>query len=223
MSHQTHDEARADYTQRLASLHPDLGAVFHSLVNEYWWIQTRWAYLHALFARSQARVDTLNEVAGPFFKAVQDDFWDATLLHLCRMTDPARGGRGHKHRQLSLYLLAELWPGSADRRFKRLLHEASSATAFARQIRDGHIAHRSLAIALDASPLTAGSIHDIERAADAILAVLNFFARVTMDTQIGFVDSSAPHAEHLLRVIREGLDAYQVRRAARDYSEIDID
>ncbi len=49
-----------------------------------------WAHYHELFGTKPSRIDLLNAVAPSFFRTVQDSLFEAVLLHLARLTDPAQ-------------------------------------------------------------------------------------------------------------------------------------
>jgi hypothetical protein len=168
---QTAEEARAELE---ATLGTDLGAALHELQHDLAWLHLKWQQHRELYGTKPERIEILNSAAPAFFRIVEDTLWDDTLLHICRLTDPA--GQGRRQR-LSITRLPPLM-GDPDARdeLERLVREAVSAAAFARDWRNRRIAHRDLAHAMDpkAEPLAAASRRAVELALLALRQVLNF-------------------------------------------------
>ena len=55
-----------------------------SLVHHYWN-----EYVGNYFGTKPERIILLNETAPQFFRMLQDELWEMSLLHLARITDPA--------------------------------------------------------------------------------------------------------------------------------------
>ena len=60
------------------------------LRNLHAYIEIKWAEYKELFGTSPRRIELLNSAAGLFFRILQDTLWEDALLHLCRLTDPAK-------------------------------------------------------------------------------------------------------------------------------------
>jgi AbiU2 len=178
MADDTADQVRDEI---LATMGPQLGPVYHVLWTDVAWLHVKWQEYQELYGEKASRVDILNRAAGLFFRIVQDVLWEDTLLHLARLTDPPRsaGKENLTVRQL---------PGlvdDADLRSElgRTLEELEAKTAFARDWRNRHIAHRDLGGALGkgAVPLARASRDQVEQALRTLAAVLNqvntFYAR----------------------------------------------
>lgn len=205
----TADEVREEH---LASMEPRLGSVYNALWNEVAWLHAKWHEYKELYGKTPARVELLNRTAGRFFRLVRDTFWEDTLLHLARLTDPpSSAGREN----LTLSRLPSLVDDPGLRKqLEELLREAQSKIYFARDWRNRHIAHRDLTNALreSAKPLARASRNHVDEALRALAAVLSrvdsFYLKQTMT-----FDVIAPMTGGvaLLYVLRDGLAARERR------------
>jgi hypothetical protein len=78
---------------------------------------------------------------------IHDSLWDDVLLHICRLLDPPQSGKDKEN--LTLRRLPPLVDPSIRADVERLLTEAQTKTAFARDIRNRHIGHIDVALALE--------------------------------------------------------------------------
>jgi hypothetical protein len=208
---QTYEEARQEYIEKLG---PELGAVFHLLLNEFWWLQLKWAEYVELFGTSPARIDLANEAAGSFIRIVQDELWESSLLGLCRLTETRKV---HGRETLSIKALPALCGSKIDQaQLGTLINKADLAIAFARDWRNRHIGHRDLALALgQAKPLDEASRAKVKTAIQSIFEVLNFVSETMM--QVTFWSEPPSGAGRgvvsLLYVLRDGLRARDERDA----------
>lgn len=198
--------------ERLETLGPKLGPVFHALSDDLAWLQVKWAEYRELFGTSPERIDLLNSAASSFFRILQDTLWEDALLHLARLTDPADMGGKHN---LTIRALPELCEDPTLRStVTQLVDEALAATAFARDWRNRHIGHRDLALALEstAKPLSPASRADVSAALTALHRVFNEISeRLFNATPADEVITPATGAEALLYVILDGLEAGAAR------------
>lgn len=142
--HRTAEQVRAEHLKKLG---PELGPVFSELSDDFSWLQVKWAEYRELYATSSGRINLLNAAAGVFSRILQDTLWEDALLHLCRLTDPARMGN---KQNLSIQALPELCHDPALRQeIAQLVEQAMAATSFARDWRNRRIGHRDLRLALD--------------------------------------------------------------------------
>ncbi len=194
---------------------PELGPVFHALYYELSILHIRWNQYVELFGTKPERIELLNDTAGHFFRVVQDNLWEGTLLHLSRITDrPNSAGRPN----LTIQRLPELLSGQSltglSEEVQTLVDEAVSKTSFARDWRNRHIAHTDLARALetDTTPLAPASRACVKESLRAIDAILNrlehHFKKITVRYE-GF--GSSGDAKSLLYVLRDGLEAEKRR------------
>lgn len=200
---QTAEQVRAEHLDKLG---PKLAPVFSELKDDLAWLQVKWAEYRELFGSSPKRIELLNAAAGLFFRIIQYTLWESVLLHLCRLTDPAKT-RGKDN------LTIRALPGLLDDEslkadISRLVDEAIAKAAFARDWRNQRIAHRDLALALGSAstPLAAGSRADVSEALSAIHRVVNEIHERLLDSTLSDKVIRPPTgAEALLYVIRNGL------------------
>jgi hypothetical protein len=210
MTTRTPEEAKQNY---IGVMGEPLGALFHSLWQEVAWVHRRWHEYVALYGDKPSRVDLLNNAAPGFFWLVQDMLWEATLLHIARLTDPPSSAGKPNLTIQRLYSLVNDAPVAP--RVKTLTDTAISATAFCRDWRNRRIAHSDLSLALDEhpAPLAAASREKVDSALSAIVEVLNAVTQHYMDTTSYFDVPGYPgDAVSLLYVIDDGLRVEAERR-----------
>jgi len=200
--------------EHLQVLGPELGRLYHRLYNECAWLQIKWAQYVELFGSKSERIDLLNRAAALFFRVVQDSLWEDTLMHLARLTDPEQSGPGKEN--LTLRRLPALVCDELRDDVGSLVNEAVNATAFARDWRNRHIAHRDLALALEegARPLEPASRASVKEAIAAVSSVLvrthaHYFKS---DLALHLVSDEPGGAESLLYVVRDGVEADEAQR-----------
>jgi hypothetical protein len=66
-----------------------LGEVYSALWQEVAVAHFYWKEYVELFGTKHERITLLNETAPHFFRMLQDELWETSLLHLARLTDPA--------------------------------------------------------------------------------------------------------------------------------------
>jgi hypothetical protein len=202
------------YSDHVARLGSDLGAVYNALWNDVASLSAKWQEFLAMFGTRPERVDLLNSAAGLFFRIVQDALWDDMLLHLCRLTDPPKSC---DHSNLTIRALPGLITDSVlCAEVAALIENAVEATSFAREWRNRRLSHRDLELAINpvAKPLPPTSRGQVSQARSAIHAVLNLISeRLLRGTLEIDVMLPATGAEALLYVIRDGLEADRARRA----------
>jgi len=209
MGERTASEAKA---ANVALMGEALGVVYSELWQEVAWIHNNWAHYQELFGTKSSRIDLLNAVAPSFFRTVQDSLFEAVLLHLARLTDPAQSFRKSN---LSLLRLAELAAdGGAGARVAELTGHAIQATEFARDWRNRKLAHRDLDLALGQSviPLVPASRLAVKTALAAIVDVLNAVDAHYYDSTTIFDLPGGSDSVGLLYAIRDGLRFEAQRR-----------
>src|SRR5665811_1662354 len=85
--HSTAEEAKQHHIDVMGE---DLGSLYHALWNELAWLYSKWGEYVELFGTEPSRIGLINSAAGRFFRMVQDSFWEDSLLHIARLTDPPR-------------------------------------------------------------------------------------------------------------------------------------
>lgn len=121
----------------------DLGKLFVYLRNELVILESNWSEFEELFGTNQKRVDLLNEAARHFFGNIQNLLFEATLLHISRITDPPETkAKGKSHKNLSIKGLTDLLPeGELKEKVTEQIDSALKASDFARTWRMKRIAH----------------------------------------------------------------------------------
>ena len=94
--HRTAEEIR---DQHMRDLGPELGAVYNVLSTDLFWLHAKWEQYRLLFAKSERRIELLNETAGYFFRIIQGTIFEDVVLGLARLTDPIHTGRGQKQQE----------------------------------------------------------------------------------------------------------------------------
>lgn len=105
------------------------------------------------------RITLLNQAAPFFFRMIQDELWESTLLSLARLTDPSNSQGNPDRSNLTLQALPALTTDvTLKRELDKKISEATKLTAFCRDWRNRRIAHRDLKLALDepTNPLAEG-------------------------------------------------------------------
>lgn len=150
-----------------------LGELYFHLWKDLVWLHLSWREYRVLFGTSEETVELLNSVAPRFFYNLDYLMWHDALLRLTRLTDnPKSRGKENLTIQRLPGLIAD-----AELRVKvdALVAGAVSATGFARDWRDRHLAHRDLSntTAPEAHPLAAASRATVEEALKSLRDVLN--------------------------------------------------
>ena len=199
--------------RHMRDLGPELGAVYNVLSNDVTWLHAKWGQYRLLFAKSEQRIELLNETAGYFFRILQDTIFEDIVLGLARLTDPIQTGRGKKQQEnLTLLRLPFLVSDTQlHRELIVLVKAASDACATPLVWRNKRLAHRDLDVALatTADPLPGISRADIETALAAFRALLNKIEEHYWDSEVYYqMDLTNPgDADSLVHYLSKGLNA----------------
>jgi len=213
--HRTADEVR---DQHLRDMGPDLGAVYNVLYNDVSWLHAKWEQYRHLFAKSERRVELLNEAAGYLFRLIQDTLFEDVVLGLARLTDPIQTGRGAKQQDnLTLQRLPSLVADPAlTREASALVQAALAACSAPRSWRNKRLAHRDLAVALatPGDPLPGISRADVEAALTAFRALLNRLERHYWNSEVHYqmVLTNLGDADSLVHYLQRGIKAERAWR-----------
>jgi hypothetical protein len=178
---------------------PKLGTAYNILQNDGSWMHAQWAQYLDLFAKSDRRLETLNEAAGYFFDVVRVTFFENIVLGLARLTDPIQTGHGKGQQNLTLRRLPSLVSDpTLHPELETLTRAALGACRAPRAWRNKRLAHRDLSVALAtaASPLPGISNADIQTALRAFRVLLNQLERHYWNSEV-----------HYQRVLTQGADA----------------
>jgi hypothetical protein len=184
-----------------------LGEVYSALWQEVAVGHFYWKEFVELFGTKPERIALLNETAPHFFRMLQDELWEASLLQLCRLTDPASSGNQDKSNLTIQALPALIEDSKLKETVSSLIAVAINDTAFCRDWRNRHIAHRDLKLALEqpTTPLAEGSRADVNKALKSIAAVLNALDGHYFQSETRFdLGGSIGGAISLLYVLGEG-------------------
>jgi hypothetical protein len=210
-SNKTSEEVRAHHLDELG---PELGPIFNALWNDLAWLRVKWGEYRELFGTSEERIHLLNSATGLFFGMLQGVLWEGTLLHLCRLTDPAKvAGKS----TVTVQALPELCQDKALRvEVSGRVEAAVEATKFARDWRNRVIAHRELELAQQhksAKALARASRVQVSAALSAIHGVLNHISETLLGSTLADeVASLHSGSIALLHVIKDGLETADERR-----------
>lgn len=182
-SHRSSDEVEQ---QHLDAFGPEAGALFHGLYYEVTWLHAKWLEYRKLFAKSEERIELLNETAGFFFKIVQDTLWENVILQIARLTDPPvqQGFANLTLRRIPKAATSELLQKEL-RALEKIVLERS---VFARQWRNKRLAHTDLDLAISgkAVPLPGISRQQVEEALDSFRTIMNHWYGSVIDSEIAY-------------------------------------
>jgi len=207
--------------EHLDTLGPDFGPVYHALYNECTLLHIKYV---ELYGTKPERINLLNRAAGLFFRVVQDTLWEDTLLNIARLVDPPISiGKDN-------LTVQRLPPLIVDVEFRTeiqgLVNAAVNATAFARDWRNRHIAHRDLTIALEEGPkaLSPASRKHVKEALHAVSRVLQRVNEFYFNSEVRFDIIAEPNdAISLLYVIQDGVEAEEQRQQRLREGKIEPD
>jgi hypothetical protein len=223
MTNRTAQEAQNHYVEKMG---PDLGLQFAALWQEVVYAHIKWGEFMELYGTNATRTELLNQAAPNFFGMLQGVLFEETLLHIARMTDPARMG---KNENLSVKSLVEFIDDEATKnRLVEAIEAADKASDFCRDWRNRHIAHRDLALATDekACVLKAASRAQVSEALKAIANILNIVDEQFTKSQTYFnIGRGIGGAVSLLYVLDDGMKA-RAKREERllrgEFSDEDV-
>ncbi|MGD0400848.1 MAG: hypothetical protein ABSC04_18280 [Syntrophobacteraceae bacterium] len=203
MEFRSAEEVKAEYERIMGE---PLGSLFHALWQDVAWVYREWHEYVALFGTKPSRVELLNKTAPIFFRIVGDSLWEATVLHIARLTDPPKSvGKAN----LTINALSSLISDpQLSMKISELTQKAVLAAEFCRDWRNRHIAHRDLNLALSngAEPLKPASREKVKIALRRIVEVLNGINLHYIESTIFFDAPDFPGgAMSLLYVLDDGL------------------
>ncbi len=192
MASQSASEAKK---QNIEKMGERLGSFYSALWQEVVQVHQRWREYVELFGDTPGRITLLNEAAPLFFRTVQDALWEATLLHIARLTDPPQSmGRADKS-NLSIRTIPDLID---DEKVKQdavaLLSDAMKSSEFCRDWRNRLLAYRDLDLVLDqpVTPLTPASRAMVKDALKAITALMNHVQARYLDSETAYDIGASP-------------------------------
>jgi hypothetical protein len=211
---QSAEEAKKYNIERMGEL---LGTQYSALWQAVAHIHINWQEYVELFGTKPERIELLNRAAPAFFRMIQDELWEAAVLHIARLTDPSKSMGRKEKTNLTIQNLPELIDDTKTKtHVAQLVQAAVKQAEFCRDWRNRRIAHRDLSIALEDSPaipLAPASRKQLAAALKSITDVLNAVEAHYKDAETRF-DLAARHhgALSLLYVLDDGVKADAKRR-----------
>jgi hypothetical protein len=207
----------------IAKMGEPLGALYSALWQAVATIHFHWHEYVELFGTKPERINLLNRAAPTFFRMLQDELWENSLLHLARLTDSANSQGNADRTNLTIQALPAL---ITDTKLKdevnKLIAEARKQTEFCRDWRNRRIAHRDLKLALErpTTPLAEGSRAQVKTALKTIADVLNALESHFFQSETRF-DLGWPlgGAISLLYALDDGLRAEEARQKRLEKGE----
>jgi hypothetical protein len=202
--------------ENISKMGQELGALYSALCNELAVAHFYWHEYVELFGTKPERVELLNKAAPAFFRMLQDELWEMSLLYLARLTDPPKTLRQDDKTNLTIQALLEPTRNIIElsSKISNLNQKAMELTGFARDWRNRRIAHRDLKLVLEepTETLAEASRAQVNTALKAIGDVLNAVAGHYLKSETAY-DLAALRggALNLLYVIDDGLKAIEGR------------
>jgi len=210
--HRTDAETKNHYVAKMGE---DLGRVFYALWQEVAWLHNEWDEYLQLFGTKPSRIAVMNNAAPRFFRMIQDELLDMTVLRIARLTDPTRSTG--KPNLTSQQLPSLIEDQSFSNQVLDLVKAAVTAAEFCRARRHRRIAHNALDLALGVQkePLPNLTRENIAAAIASLAKVLNAvsFHYLKSTTEFDIV-SNPGGARALLRIVEDGLARKSERMAA---------
>lgn len=193
----------------MTSIPSEINEVYEELKTEVTWIHGRWIVYRQLFAKSEKRIDLLNECASAFFYIIQDVLLGEVQVSLSKLTDPAKSG---KFKNLSLEQLQERLCAHGDKglanQTRSILDRLHSKCKPFRDWRNKQLAHLDLTTAMKSTqnPLPGISRQMIEEALELVREFMNKIESHYMDSEMGYDDFiMQSDGEALVAILRSGL------------------
>lgn len=170
MTHSTSAEIEQSYIRDLGQ---EFGQLFYHAHAEWCRISVIWHQFENLFGRNKERVKLLNDTGGQFFAYVDELFFEATVLGICRLTDPKKSVG--KENLTVLRFTDFMDTPVRTKKMESLIDIVKKNTEFHRDWRNRHIVHNDIALKLKAAkaliPATRNGMRD---AIDSLYAVFQY-------------------------------------------------
>ncbi len=205
----TRDEILAQYVDAMGQ---DLGELVAALYHRVAWLHMRWALYRQLFAKSDRRIELLNDTAALLFSVVQQTLFNDVVLNLARLTDRPRTPKEN----LTLQRIADhVSDPELHLEVSRLAQAAVDACKGIRARRNRQLAHDDLPLALATStdPVAGISRADIESALLAVRKMLNALQTHYCQSTVGYeyAVTGPGDGDALVHYLHRGLKAERER------------
>jgi hypothetical protein len=218
MVHRTAEQVTSYHIEKMGEA---LGLQFDALWQDVVWLHRKWGDYIELFGSKETRVEIMNRAAPQFFQMIQGVLWEATLLHIARLTD--RSTSPGRKQNLTIQNLTQLVDDPDTREtVTALVDKAITASEFCRDWRNRHIAHRDLDLATNksAAPLEGASRRQVVQALKAIADALHAVEYHYTESETHFEGvHPAGGAVSLLCVLDDGLRAQADRKERRQHGD----
>lgn len=210
MSYKNAQETLKEYTQSLGS---EFGSIFYYAHQEWCNLWIIWHQFENLFGRNKERVNLLNKTGGKFFACVDDVFFEATVLAVCRLSDPKQS-MGKEN--LTVMKFIDFMDTPARKaKMQDLLNEVKTKTEFHRDWRNRRIGHNDLDLKISkAKPLIPATRRGMN---EAIAALYDVFHYVSVEFRnsdtVDFVITDDGE-KHMLYYLFDGVRAQEEHREA---------
>ncbi len=184
-----------------------LATQFEPLFKEVMWLTAKWSEFLKLYAADKETIELINRSAGYFFVIVQDTLWDDLLMHLTRLSGPARTG---KNKNLSIFQFPSLVDSDVLRsKLETMLSQRSEVFGFADRHRNKRLAHHDLTVATSGISSVPGSSRlQIRKALEFLQEYVRAIYAHYTDTDFIFERFDNTHdANRLLRLLRKAESA----------------
>lgn len=172
----------------------ELGKQYSLLVHEVTVLNLFWNEFIELFGTNDKRIKRLNDAAPGFFQMVQEQQFEANMLHLARLTDTPNSGVGKEN--LTVFNLSNLVADQGLRdQLNKLIEDVMKKTEFCRSWRNRRFAHHDLLIATQdqrAAPLPTATKEKFADALQGLSDLLNTIEQFYFRGLCSFKDA-VPH------------------------------
>lgn len=194
----------------MSNIPSNINKVYSLLSEEVMSLYGRWICFRQLFAKSEQRIEMLNECASTFFYIAQNMFFDEIQVSLSKLTDPAKTGKTNENLSLDqLQLMLEQYGEAVLAQSNRKkLDEIHIKVEPFRVWRNKWLAHLDLNTASKAtfSNLPGVSLQMIDESLRLIAEYLNSIELHYNISAIGYEYFEMMNdGESLLQIIRYGL------------------
>ncbi|WP_144428110.1 hypothetical protein [Azospirillum thiophilum] len=203
----------------MAEMPEEIFGVYQELKNEVTWLHAKWKIYRQLYAKSEKRVNLLNEVARAFFYIIEQSLRSEISIYASKLTDPARS---RKFENLSLYQLQERIAKNCDADFssgsQELLDIVKERCAPLRNWRDKKLAHLDLNVAMNTAttPLPSFSRKEIGGAISSIAEYMNNIEGYYNDSHHAYEMVSIPtDANALIEMLKWSMRYEELRSTGK--------
>ncbi|MDB5664137.1 hypothetical protein [Cypionkella sp.] len=181
-----------NYVDRMGE---EYGSLFYHCYQDICHLRLKWRYYVSLFGTNKERFDLLYSVSEVFAYSLDRIFYDATLLGIRRLTDPAKSGK-HQNRNISIRGFKPIFDGTPHAiEFDNILNTALSSAVIAQNLANKKIAHSDMDVKEGKTKIQSISRLETAKAIDDIAHVIKWVARKQMNTSVSTIPNTNPEDE----------------------------